>query len=79
VSEKLEKGRSKALQSVLSCHQEQLSNCPEDAKQFIDQKLLEEILSAGLAFQFEDAPQKIKQNIRMQIRARIRKKEESDS
>jgi hypothetical protein len=70
MSEKRERGRSKALQSVLSCHQDQLSSCPEDVK---------EILSAGLAFQFEDAPQKIKQNIRMQIRARIRKKEESDS
>jgi hypothetical protein len=79
MSEKRERGRSKALQSVLSCHQDQLSSCPEDVKNLIDQKLLEEILSAGLAFQFEDAPQKIKQNIRMQIRARIRKKEESDS
>lgn len=73
------KSQNKALQSILSSHAEQMTNAPADIKDIVDEKLLEEILGAGLAFQFEDSPQKIKQNIRMQIKARIRKVENNDS
>lgn len=73
------KSQNKALQSILSSHAEQVTSAPTDIKDIVDEKLLEEILGAGLAFQFEDSPQKIKQNIRMQIKARIRKVENNDS
>lgn len=79
MTEKTLTNKSKALQSVLACHKELEDECPEDLKNLIDEKLFEEILNAGLAFQFEDAPQKIKQNVRMQIRSKIRRFEQNDS
>jgi len=79
VSKDKRKSQNKALQSILSSHAEQMTSAPADIKDIVDEKLLEEILGAGLAFQFEDSPQKIKQNIRMQIKARIRKVENNDS
>jgi hypothetical protein len=39
----------------------------------IDEKLIDELLNSGLNMQFDSSPQKIKQSIKISIRAAIRK------
>ncbi len=46
---------------------------PEVVGNLIDEKLIDELLNSGLNMQFDSSPQKIKQSIKISIRAAIRK------
>jgi hypothetical protein len=49
------------------------SEKPEVVGNLIDEKLIDELLVSGLNMQFDSSPQKIKQSIKISIRAAIRK------
>ena len=46
---------------------------PQVVGNLIDEKLIDELLASGLKMQFDSSPQKIKQSIKISIRAAIRK------
>jgi len=46
---------------------------PQVVGNLIDEKLIDELLASGLNMQFDSSPQKIKQSIKISIRAAIRK------
>ncbi len=46
---------------------------PQAVGNLIDEKLIDDLLASGLNMQFDSSPQKIKQSIKISIRAAIRK------
>ncbi len=73
MTEKRKDALLRAKAEVLNLLDVMDSEKPEVVGNLIDEKLIDELLNSGLNMQFDSSPQKIKQSIKISIRAAIRK------
>jgi hypothetical protein len=73
MTEKRKDALLRAKTEVLNLLDVMDSEKPEIVGNLIDEKLIDEVLVSGLNMQFDSSPQKIKQSIKISIRAAIRK------
>ena len=73
MTEKRKDALLRAKAEVLNLLDVMNSEKPEVVGNLIDEKLIDELLASGLNMQFDSSPQKIKQSIKISIRAAIRK------
>ena len=73
MTEKRKDALLRAKAEVLNLLDVMDSEKPEVVGDLIDEKLIDELLVSGLNMQFDSSPQKIKQSIKISIRAAIRK------
>lgn len=73
MTEKRKDALLRAKAEVLNLLDVMNSEKPEVVGNLIDEKLIDELLVSGLNMQFDSSPQKIKQSIKISIRAAIRK------
>jgi hypothetical protein len=73
MTEKQKDALQRAKDEVLNLLDVMDSEKPEVVGNLISEKLIDELLSSGLNMQFDSSPQKIKQSIKISIRAAIRK------
>ncbi len=73
MTEKRKDALLRAKAEVLNLLDVMDSEKPEVVGNLIDEKLIDELLVSGLSMQFDSSPQKIKQSIKISIRAAIRK------
>jgi hypothetical protein len=73
MTEKRKDALLRAKAEVLNLLDVMDSEKPEVVGNLIDEKLIDELLASGLNMQFDSSPQKIKQSIKISIRAAIRK------
>ncbi len=73
MTEKRKDALLRAKAEVLNLLDVMDSEKPEVVGNLIDEKLIDELLVSGLNMQFDSSPQKIKQSIKISIRAAIRK------
>ena len=73
MTEKRKDALLRAKAEVLNLLDVMDSDKPEVVGNLIDEKLIDELLASGLNMQFDSSPQKIKQSIKISIRAAIRK------
>jgi hypothetical protein len=73
MTEKRKDALLRAKTEVLNLLDVMDSEKPAAASDLIDEKLIDELLASGLSMQFDSSPQKIKQSIKLSIRAAIRK------
>ena len=73
MTEKRKDALLRAKTEVLNLLDVMDSEKPVVVSNLIDEKLIDELLASGLSMQFDSSPQKIKQSIKLSIRAAIRK------